>query len=563
MCRRGRTPPLADPARYKAAVAHARGGAPITIECLCVGGRALLWLSPNTSDAGVVEGLVAILEVERRPAETTEGRYRRLFDRNLAGVYRTSIDGRILDCNEEFARIFGYGSREEAIGQSALELYWDAADRSNLVAQARTRGSFSNVEVRFRRKDGSPVWVLKSELLVRDEHGEEVLEGIVSDVDERHHMQQRLQQSEHMASLGTLAAGVGHEINNPLAYVLSNLEYALEELPGGDMAEITAALREAKEGVQRIRTIVADLRTFAHADPDEGGAANIHGVLDASIGLLKNELRHRATVRKSFGQVPEVAGSESRLGQVFVNLLANAAHAIREGDVANNEVSVTTSFVDGLVVVEVRDTGAGIPPERLDRIFDPFFTTKSVGEGTGLGLAICHGIVSDLGGSITVRSAPGEGSTFRVSLPAARATTAPQKTTRPPPSSSARGRILVIDDEAPLARALARALRGHDVIGVTEGQEGLRRLLSDEHFDLVLCDLMMPDLCAPDLYAQLVERRPDRAERIVFITGEAFTPRSREFLRNTPRPCLKKPFDTATLRALVREQLGAPDDSHT
>jgi signal transduction histidine kinase len=258
---------------------------------------------------------------------------------------------------------------------------------------------------------------------------------------ERKRIQEQLVVSDRLASVGTLAAGVAHEINNPLSVVVANLQIMRQDLetaaaggtggsgedgsePGrlaafvGPMREL---MKEAEEATDRVRLIVRDLRVLSHPDADRREPVDVHAVLDSSIRMARNELRHRARVVRQFGTVPKVEGNESRLGQVFLNLFVNAAHAMPEGQVERNSLIISTGCSDGMVTIDVADTGAGIPPEVLPRIFDVFFTTKPVGVGTGLGLAICHRIVSAMDGRIEVKTHLGEGTTFRVALRSARA----------------------------------------------------------------------------------------------------------------------------------------------
>jgi signal transduction histidine kinase len=262
------------------------------------------------------------------------------------------------------------------------------------------------------------------------------------DITERKQLQSRLLLSDRMASVGTLAAGVAHEINNPLAYVTANLGYVHEEM--GRLMErwpkegppcpslthtvksVCAALGEALHGADRVQTIVGDLKTFSRetreTQQDPIRAVDVRKVLESTLSLAAGEIRHRAQLVKDYGEVPPVHGNDSRLGQVFLNLLVNAAQAIpADGEADQHEIRVTTrTLPSGQVAVEVSDTGAGIAPELMGRIFDPFFTTKPVGVGTGLGLSICHGIITGFGGEISASSEVGKGSIFRISLPAYR-----------------------------------------------------------------------------------------------------------------------------------------------
>jgi signal transduction histidine kinase len=377
-------------------------------------------------------------------------------------------------------------------------------------------------------------------------------------------MHEHLMVSDRMASVGTLAAGVAHEINNPLAALMANLEFMAEDLArlradtsdecvGKRLVELEDPLRDAQECAERVRHIVKDVKVFsrAGADDDARGPVDVHAVLESSMRMAWNELRHRALLVKDFGTVPKVDGNEARLGQVFLNLIVNAAQAMPEGDARNNEIKVSTSVDEqGRVVVEVRDTGIGIPADVLPRIFDPFFTMKP-GVGTGLGLAICHRIVTNLGGHITVTSEPGVGSCFRLVLPAHHGETVPARAPAPVLPAPRRARILLIDDEVALGAAVRRMLGEHDVSVVASGRAAIDRVVAGERFDLVLCDLMMPDVSGIQVQEELIARAPDQAKQLVFMTGGAFTVGAREFLEKTTTPILEKPFQPTALREFV------------
>ena len=240
-------------------------------------------------------------------------------------------------------------------------------------------------------------------------------------------------QADRLSSLGMLAAGVAHEINNPLTYVLANVGFVADRLdrlgrslPKGvtlqwadELGELAAALAEAQEGALRVRRIVRDLRIFSERDEERSISVDLHRALESAIDVAKSEIGARARLVKQFGPVPPVDANETRLAQLFVNLLVNAAQAIPSGDAEANEIRVVTETDDGgRAVVRVRDSGGGIESAAIGRVFDPFFTAKPLGGGLGLGLFVCHGIVRALGGEISVESAPGQGTTFRIALPA-------------------------------------------------------------------------------------------------------------------------------------------------
>jgi two-component system NtrC family sensor kinase len=372
-----------------------------------------------------------------------------------------------------------------------------------------------------------------------------------------------LVQAERLATAGQLAAGVGHEINNPLSYVMANLTYAVEELAklkaapeaNVDMEEVQRALVQAQLGSERIREIVRDLSIFARSDPDAMGPVDIQAALEFSISMASHQLRQRARLSRWYDSVPLVMGNESRLGQVFLNLLINAAQAIPEGAVSENEVAVTLrQGEEDWVVVEVRDTGGGIPAEVLPRIFEPFFTTKPIGVGTGLGLSVCHGIVTGMGGRIQVESQVGRGTTFRISLPVASLDEEPVSTSsNSGPRASQPRRVLVIDDDPEVRAALARIIGApHHVELAESAMEAQQRLLERrEDYDLIFCDLMMPDITGMDLHDAVAARRPEVLGRMIFMSAGAFTPRAAAFLERVAARRIDKPFDPARIRALL------------
>jgi signal transduction histidine kinase len=398
---------------------------------------------------------------------------------------------------------------------------------------------------------------------------------------EQRKIQEQLLISDRMASVGTLAAGVAHEINNPLSVVAGNLQVVRQDADaifaelqtlhgaGGPISDaraarlatavdsLRAATSDAEEAAERVRTIVRDLRVFSRPEEDRREPVDVHRVIESSVRMARNELRHRAKVVRNFGTVPLVEANEARLGQVFLNLLVNAAQAIPEGQTDHNSITVTTAVVDGMIAVDIADTGGGIPADVLPRIFDVFFTTKPIGVGTGLGLAICHRILTAMDGRIEVQSRVGEGTTFRVALKRARSgRTVEMPAVRPRVSDGGRvANVLVIEDEPALGRVLQRLLTPHQVTVVNRAHEALTRLASGDVFDLILCDLMMPEMTGMDFHAELSRTSPETAARVVFMSGGAFTPGAREFLETTSNRRIDKPLDTTRLRRLVEESV--------
>ncbi len=417
---------------------------------------------------------------------------------------------------------------------------------------------------RWRRKDGGSIEVELHTVWRLDFQGAPSVLLAAIDVTERKRLQAQIVTADRMVSVGTLAAGVAHEINNPLAYVLSNLEYVASELPAmlrsESQREILQALAETREGVQRVREIVRDLKTFSRSDEERRTRVDLHGILQSAANMARNEVRHRARFVMDLRPVPDVFGNEGKLGQVFLNLIVNAAQAMPDGAADKHEIRLACrTGPAGEAIVEVSDTGCGIPEALLRRIFDPFFTTKPIGVGTGLGLSICQGIVHSHQGQMEVESEVGRGSTFRVTLPAATeaslAAEAEIAARAVPPAP--RRRVLVVDDEASVGAALRRTLAAwHDVVTTTSAREALALLLRGERFDAILCDVMMPEMTGEELHRELERLRPELSARMIFMSGGAFSPGARQFLDRVNNRCVEKPVETDALRALLAEPAG-------
>lgn len=414
------------------------------------------------------------------------------------------------------------------------------------------------------------------------ETGEVVLQ--IRDVTEEKDGEVRRLQAEKLASIGLLAAGVAHEINNPAAFVLANLDSLLGMLRGLDdlvrrdlsagppsvavrtrvqeiAFEATAVVQESKEGMARIHRIVRDLGSFSHED-DQGSVTDINAVADSALGVLRNEIKHRALMERDLRATRVVVANPARLGQVLLNLAMNAVHALKGRDQRSNRL-IVRSFDEGEnVVFEVEDNGSGIAPDVLPKIFDSFFTTKPAGVGTGLGLPISQRIVRSFGGEIQVRTRVGEGTVFRVTLPSAEAA---KPRVRDPIELSPvfpRRRVLVIDDEALLLKAYRRMLGSHhDFTYALSGAEALQFLERDRGFEVILCDLQMPDMSGVEFYELLTTQSPAMAAKVIFVTGGAFSWEARRFLEVTSVPRVQKPFRLPEILSAIdrraRESAGA------
>jgi PAS domain S-box-containing protein len=387
--------------------------------------------------------------------------------------------------------------------------------------------------------------------------------GVIREITEQKRLQAQLMVSDRLISIGALAAGVAHEINNPLAAVMANIELVTRQIAQLDtnpvLEETRAMLSDAREGAVRVQRIVGDLKLFSRAEDVQMAPVDVKDVLESTLRMAWNEVRHRAKLVRRYQDVPTVMGNSSRLGQVFLNLLVNAAQAIPEGRADDHEIRVGTSTDDrGRAVIEIEDTGVGMKPETLRQIFDPFFTTKPAGVGVGLGLSICQRLVNAMGGEISAESSFGKGSLFRVVLPPSEQVVRPTDPAPPIHEGPAtrRGRILVVDDERMIGTVVRRMLgKEHEVVVTTSAEEALGHIGSGERFDLILCDLMMPVLTGMDFYHRLSEMDSAQAARVVFLTGGAFTPKARAFLDEVENARLEKPFDVYRLRTLVHDRI--------
>jgi PAS domain S-box-containing protein len=477
--------------------------------------------------------------------ERSEANFRALIERSPMATF-VHRDGRHVYVNPAAAALLGYDSPEDIIGRGLLEfIHPDDRDLvRHRVQRTIDTGEAPTGEARMVRRDGTSI-VVEAEGLRLDFDGEPSNVVIARDVTDRRELLARMALADRMLTVGALAAGVAHEINNPLAYVASNLEIIAREAP----PSLASAIADAREGVERVSGIVRDLRALARPEDNEQGPVDVVAVLASSIKMAHNEIRHRARVVESYpSTLPTVRGNGSRLGQVFLNLLLNAAQAIPEGRADANQIHVRATTHDSEVIVEIEDSGAGIPGSIIKRIFDPFFTTKAPGVGMGLGLTISHQIVRAMDGQITVSSRPGSGTTFTVTLPAAPSEPLSARDARPQ-TASVRARVLVIDDEPAVGRSLCALLaRTHEVTGVIHAHEALELLRGGHEYDVILCDLMMPEVSGIDLYRLL---EPRHRARVVFMTGGAFTPQAREFLARNDRPRLEKPFPEHELRDAI------------
>jgi PAS domain S-box-containing protein len=457
-----------------------------------------------------------------------------------------SRNGIVLYANAAAARLLGHADASDLVGKPMTFLDRRQAEvmMHRIQQMAATGERLVPREYPARRHDGTEMIAEIASTIIEYEGAPAVL-AYARDVTERTRLRTQLAHADRLASLGIMAAGVAHEINNPLT-IASLATDALERR--ATEAEIVEQLHT---GLHRIAAIVSDLRFFGRDDDDLPMPVDLTAVLGAAARMVAHEIRPRGTLVVTYGELPAIHGVMRRIEQVFVNLLLNAARAL--GDRTDGHITLSARVTDQHVVVSVTDDGVGIPEEMLELIFEPFFTTRGASGGSGLGLSICRDIVVRGGGNLVAKSVVGKGTTMEVTLPRTATSAAPRVDPAPPrtetsaPAASAR--VLVVDDEPLLVRTLVRMLarvgesRGFTVVGETDSQRALALIVGEPAFDVVVCDVMMPGLTGIDLHERTAAQAPGREARFIFMTGGAYTARARDYLERTPNKRFSKPFD--------------------
>ncbi|MFL5344764.1 MAG: ATP-binding protein [Hyalangium sp.] len=373
-------------------------------------------------------------------------------------------------------------------------------------------------------------------------------------------MQLRVGLVERLATVGTMAASIAHEINNPLAFLMGNLTIAtqaLQTVPPALAEQALHALAEAQNGAERIQEIVKNLSTFVRPGATQSGRVNVQQVLELSVKLAMPEIRHRAHLVRDYVEVPEVIADKALLAQVFLHLLVNAAQAIPEGTADSKKIHLSIRALEQTVLVQIQDTGGGMPVSVLEHLFDP--ATKDVEKGPGLGFSIIHNLVSQLGGSLTAENPPDRGSILSIRLPVAPPLPpAPLPVPQAPAITPQRGRILIVDDEHRFGATLQLLLgRAHEVAYTPSAREALSWIHEGKPYDVILCDLMMAEVTGRQFHEALSQHSPELARRVIFMTGGAYTPTSLDFVAKLTNPVLNKPFKAEELERLVASLLSS------
>ncbi|MGH9542830.1 MAG: PAS domain S-box protein [Terriglobales bacterium] len=536
---------------------------------------ALLIELPLRDANGEIVGTFGITRdiTDRHRAEealrASERRYRALFERNLCGVFRSTVDGRMLDCNDAFATMFGCANREDALARPALEFHLDSESRAKFIDDLRRTGSQANCELLARRVDGREIWTLHNAALVRDENGQEFVEGTIIDITDRRQLEDRLRQAHKMEAVARLAGGIAHDFNNLLTVISGQCEMLLLGSDDGDRRrERVEAIRRAGD---RAAGLTRQLLTFSRQLPVSLQSVDLNDCVRHSLGVLRDLLGAEHEMALSLApDLDSVRGDPGEIEQILMSLAANAHEAMpRRGTFTINtrnfelhaDAGERTPLAPGrYVVLAVTDTGVGIPLELQSRIFEPFFTTKPVGKGSGLGLAGVYGMVKLSGGEVRVRSAPGQGATFEIWLPSyapvpAPAAAAPAPVAEPAPAPAPRT-VLLVEDEDGVRSVVKETLEvaGFRVLEASMWQEAIAHCRDHQGpIDLLLTDVVMPEVNGWKLAEQIRSLRPE--SKLLLISGYAERVIAAQTASGLGANLLLKPFTPEAILSRVREIL--------
>jgi PAS domain S-box-containing protein len=485
--------------------------------------------------------------------QESEQRFRALSEATFEAVI-VHDGGKILFANAAAHEVYGVSDLR---GRSMFDFV--APESLELVRRKSSAGEVGRYEAVGRRANGE-TFAAEARARAIQFQGRTVRIVAIRDDSVRKALEASLAAQDRLATMGRLAAGVAHEVNNPLTFAMLNLEgvtRALSSWPR-ERERVLEMLAQVRTGLERVSRVVQDMRAFSRVEPHGTRPVELGRVLEYATSVVGVEVRARAALRIDVGEAMYVRGDEARLGQVFVNLLVNAAHAIPEGEPSAHRVVVTARRDGDTVEIAISDTGSGIPESVRAHLFEPFHTTKAPGIGTGLGLSICHAIVTSLGGTISADAPAEHGTTFRVRLPAADdadADATDATTTRP--TRASRHRVLVVDDETMLRQVIAQMLGSDYEVSVAGSvAEALAILEGDVRFDAILCDIVMPRQTGLDFHTALSDQFPQLVGRLGFITGGVLDGRIHDFLERSGRPRVYKPFSLSELHETVRALVG-------
>ncbi|WP_231511700.1 ATP-binding response regulator [Chondromyces apiculatus] len=513
----------------------------------------------------------------RRALLESEERYRDIFE--LATDVLATVDksGRLTQINGRIEPLLGRPA-ESWIGRMLEELATpaDAPALRDAVTAALSGVARQEVTTRCPARDGS---TRKMSVRLSPLSGGEALLVVMRDITDEVARRAQILLGEKLASIGQVAASVAHELNNPLAWVMANLEQirmaSVHLLAVGCRLEFDAELlreaesidtacHEALAGVERMRDIVTDLNVFSSSNERRPERLDLVDVIELALRMTGPQLSQLCRIERAYGDMPPLVGFPGRLSQVFVNLFLNAAQAMPRRPRDENVVRVTTRYEGGIHEAEVEDNGRGMTAEVLEHIFDPFFTTKEQSTRAGIGLWVSRKILEEQRGTMVATSTPEVGTCFTIRIMGLDPEEIPMPRPLPePPPPASRSTVLFVDDEPMLLSAFARGFEGqHEVLVASSGEAALE-LLSKRggQIDAIICDLLMPQMSGMDLYDAVSERYPHLRSRMAFMSGGAFTERAREFVERVPNPKIAKPIALNDLERAIADLLQQSGES--
>jgi two-component system cell cycle sensor histidine kinase/response regulator CckA len=525
-----------------------------------VGGRLRTLNKQLAADIGERERISNALQ-------HSEARYRSLFERNRAGVFRSSPDGHFLDLNESFAELFGY-TREELMALPAKVLYpGGKEERDARLAEFAKTGQIKDMEMCYLHKNGSPVWVIQNVVRVKDEEGRDVTEGTLVDISERRSLEDKLRQAQKMEAVGQLAGGIAHDFNNLLTVIQGYSHLLMQQLR--EDREAYTQVEKIEEASEKAASLTRQLLAFSRKQVLQPKIIDLNSLVENLSSLLHRLIgEHIELLTITAAELGPVKADAAQIEQVVMNLVVNARDAMPAGgqltlETANAELDDSYSAdhpgvsPGAYVMLAVSDTGEGMTPETLARIFEPFFTTKEMGRGTGLGLSMVYGIVKQSGGHIWTYSEVGHGTTFKIYLP--RTEAAPDRVgVRRTAASSISGneQILLVEDDEKL-RELANSILtscGYSVIASTDAQHA--RLICEQRgssIHMLLTDVIMPGTSGRVLAQLLLSRNPK--VKVLYMSGYTENAIVHHGVLDTGTHFIQKPFTPSMLAGKVREVL--------
>jgi len=523
---------------------------------------------PEGHIIGAIECMRDQTEQKRLERELiqSEKKYRDLVNNSPVGIYRSTLDGKILFANQALVDILGYDTSEELAAVNSKALYRHQEDREKIVSLLHRDGQFNHHPVEMIDKERNPTYTVMSATL-----DEDIISGVFIDVtqlrlamDENQKLQTQLMRAQKLEALGTLAGGIAHDFNNILMGIQGNAEMSLSRLEARHPNY--PRLKMIEELVESGARLTQQLLGFARGGKYEIQTIDINAILKKSTALFNRTDKDIAIAMRLQENIWGVDADQGQIEQVFLNILINASQAMPSGgglyvETENVQRSETDLLLHNVppgqyVRISVTDTGIGMDEETMERIFDPFFSTKKPGRGTGLGLASAYGIVKNHGGFITVQSSPGQGSTFTIHLPAS-ANEIKTAIRHPEERLTGNETILVVDDERNVAEVTKEILEslGYRVLTVGSGQEAISLYMERrDKIDLILLDMIMPGLSGEKTYDAL--REIDGTVKVILASGYSMDDETRQILARGCRGFIQKPFRVHEISRKIRNVLG-------